>query len=82
MRHYTKLDKIYKQESDTDTKEKNIWSNDFQKYQQAKSAIKEVFVYHNQKRIHAPLGYLTPFEVMSRWKRQHEKEKKTINKYR
>jgi Integrase core domain len=45
-------------------------------------AIKDAFTDYNQNRIHSALGYLTPYEFISKWKMQQEKEeerKKVIN---
>ena len=42
-------------------KKEYIWSNDFQNYQEAESAIKDAFTDYNKNRIHSALGYLTPY---------------------
>jgi transposase InsO family protein len=62
-------------------KKEYIWPNDFQNYQEAESAIRDVFLDYNQNRIHSALRYLTPYEFISKWKMQQEeeKEKKVIN---
>jgi putative transposase len=63
-------------------KKEYIWSNDFQNYQEAESAIIDAFTDYNQNRIHSALRYLTPYEFISKWKMQQEKEeekKKVIN---
>lgn len=51
-------------------KKEYIWSNDFQNYQQTDIAIREAFVDYNQNRIHSSLGYLTPYEFISKLKTQ------------
>ena len=63
-------------------KKEYIWSNDFQNYQEAESAIRDAFTDYNQNRIHSSLRYLTPHEFISKWKlqqqiidRENEKEK-------
>ena len=63
-------------------KKEYIWSNDFQNYQEAESVIRDAFVDYNQNRIHSALGYLTPYEFISKWKMQQdieEEKKKVIN---
>jgi len=61
-------------------KKEYIWPNDFQNYQEAESAIRDVFLDYNQNRIHSALRYLTPYEFISKWKmQQEEKEEKVIN---
>jgi putative transposase len=65
-------------------KKEYIWSNDFQNYQEAESAIKDAFIDYNQNRIHSSLRYLTPYEFISKWKLQQqiiegEEKKKVIN---
>ncbi len=57
-------------------KKEYIWSNDFQNYQEAESAIRDAFVDYNQNRIHSSLRYLTPYEFISKWKMQQEEEEK------
>jgi putative transposase len=59
-------------------KKEYIWSNDFQNYQEAESAIKDAFVDYNQNRIHSSLEYLTPYEFISKWKMQHEEKKEKV----
>jgi transposase InsO family protein len=50
---------------------KDILINDFQNYQQQTDiAIREAFVDYNQNRIHSSLGYLTPYEFISKLKTQ------------
>ena len=62
-------------------KKEYIWSNDFQNYQEAELAIRDAFTDYNKNRIHSALGYLTPYEFISKWKMQQdiEEEKKVIN---
>ena len=57
-------------------KKEYIWSNDFQNYQEAESAIRDAFVDYNQNRIHSSLRYLTPYEFISKWKMQQEEDEK------
>jgi transposase InsO family protein len=60
-------------------KKEYIWPNDFQNYQEAESAIRDVFLDYNQNRIHSALRYLTPYEFISKWKmQQEEKEKEKV----
>ena len=63
-------------------KKEYIWSNDFQNYQEAELAIRDAFTDYNKNRIHSALGYLTPYEFISKWKMQQyieEEKKKVIN---
>ncbi|HEX6294464.1 MAG TPA: IS3 family transposase [Nitrososphaeraceae archaeon] len=61
-------------------KKEYIWSNDFQNYQEAESSIKDAFTDYNQNRIHSALGYLTPYEFISKLKRQQQIDyEKVIN---
>ena len=63
-------------------KKEYIWSNDFQNYQEAELAIRDAFTDYNKNRIHSALGYLTPYEFISKWKMQQDIEgekKKVIN---
>jgi putative transposase len=63
-------------------KKEYIWSNDFQNYQKAELAIRDAFTDYNKNRIHSALGYLTPYEFISKWKMQQdieEEKKKVIN---
>ena len=63
-------------------KKEYIWSNDFQNYQKVELAIRDAFTDYNKNRIHSALGYLTPYEFISKWKMQQdieEEKKKVIN---
>jgi putative transposase len=60
-------------------KKEYIWSNDFQNYQEAELAIRNVFLDYNQNRIHSSLQYLTPYEFFSKLKMKEAKEEKVIN---
>jgi len=60
-------------------KKEYIWSNDFQNYQEAESAIRNAFLDYNQNRIHSSLQYLTPYEFISKLKMKEAKEEKVIN---
>jgi hypothetical protein len=47
-------------------------------------AIRDAFTDYNKNRIHSALGYLTPYEFISKWKMQQDieekkKKKKVIN---
>ena len=53
-------------------KKEYIWSNDFQNYQEAESAIIDAFTDYNQNRIHSALRYRTPFEFISKLKLQQQ----------
>jgi putative transposase len=59
-------------------KKEYIWPNDFENYQEAESAIRDVFTDYNQNRIHSSLGYLTPYEFISKLKGHQEKEKEKV----
>ncbi|HSE99324.1 MAG TPA: hypothetical protein VLA48_00375 [Nitrososphaeraceae archaeon] len=41
-------------------------------------AIRDAFTDYNKNRIHSALRYLTPYEFISKWKMQHEEEKKKV----
>jgi putative transposase len=47
-------------------KREYVWPSDFKSFQEADTAIAEAFVDYNQRRPHSSLGYLTPYEFMSR----------------
>ena len=53
-------------------KKEYIWPNDFQNYQEAELAIKDAFTDYNQNRIYSVLGFLTPYEFISKWKLQQQ----------
>ena len=56
-------------------KKEYIWTNEFNSFQDADKAITEAFIDYNQVRPHSALGYLSPYEYLSRigvnvnWKR-------------
>lgn len=47
-------------------KREYIWTRDFQSFQEAEAAIAEAFIDYNQNRPHSALGYLSPYEFLSR----------------
>lgn len=47
-------------------KREYVWPRDFQSYQEAETAIGEAFIDYNQDRPHSSLGYLSPYEFLSR----------------
>ena len=47
-------------------KREYIWTRDFQSFQEAEQAIAEAFVDYNQNRPHSSLGYLSPYEFLSK----------------
>ena len=55
-------------------KKEYIWPYDFHTYQEAEAAIGDAFVDYNRDRIHSSLGYLTPYEFISKWKQEHQRE--------
>ncbi|MGA9842639.1 MAG: integrase core domain-containing protein [Nitrososphaeraceae archaeon] len=55
-------------------KKEYIWPYDFRTYQEAELAIRDAFVDYNRNRIHSSLGYLTPYEFISKWKQEHPRE--------
>ena len=55
-------------------KKEYIWPFDFNTYQEAEAAIRNAFVDYNRDRIHSSLGYLTPYEFISKWKQEHMME--------
>ncbi|MGH9952468.1 MAG: IS3 family transposase, partial [Nitrososphaeraceae archaeon] len=59
-------------------KKEYIWPYDFRTYQEAEVAIRDAFVDYNQNRIHSSLGYLTPYEFISNWKQEHQRETEEV----
>ena len=55
-----------------------IWPYDFVAYQEAELAIRDAFVDYNRDRIHSSLGYLTPYEFISKWKPEHPRETEEV----
>lgn len=47
-------------------KREYVWPFDFHNFQEAEKAIAEAFVDYNQNRPHSSLGYLSPYEFLSR----------------
>lgn len=47
-------------------KREYVWTRDFQSFQEADEAIAEAFVDYNRNRPHSALGYLSPYEFLSR----------------
>jgi transposase InsO family protein len=47
-------------------------------YQQAEAAIRDAFIDYNRDRIHSSLGYLTPYEFISKWKQEHQMETEEV----
>lgn len=47
-------------------KREYVWTRDFQSFQEADEAIAEAFFDYNQNRPHSALGYLSPYEFLSR----------------
>ena len=47
-------------------KKEYIWTQEFNSFQDADKAISEAFVDYNQRRPHSALGYLSPYEFLSR----------------
>ena len=47
-------------------KREYVWTRDFQSFQEAAEAIQEAYVDYNQNRIHSALGYLTPYEYLTK----------------
>ena len=43
-----------------------------------KAAIRDAFIDYNQDRIHSSLGYLTPYEFISKWKQEHQRETEEV----
>jgi putative transposase len=54
-------------------KKEYVWPYDFNTYQEAEIAIRDAFVDYNRDRIHSSLGYLTPYEFISKWKQEHHR---------
>ena len=59
-------------------KKEYIWPYDFRTYQQAEAAIRDAFIDYNRDRIHSSLGYLTPYEFISKWKQEHQRETEEV----
>ncbi|MFY9798346.1 MAG: IS3 family transposase [Candidatus Nitrosopolaris sp.] len=59
-------------------KKEYIWPYDFRTYQQAEAAIRHAFIDYNRDRIHSSLGYLTPYEFISKWKQEHQRETEEV----
>jgi transposase InsO family protein len=55
-------------------KKEYVWPFDFNTYQEAEIAIRDAFIDYNRDRIHSSLGYLTPYEFISKWKQEHLRE--------
>lgn len=47
-------------------KKEYVWTNEFNSFQDADKAITEAFIDYNQVRPHSALGYLSPYEFLSR----------------
>lgn len=47
-------------------KKEYIWTQEFNSFQDADKAISEAFIDYNQRRPHSALGYLSPYEFLSR----------------
>ncbi len=47
-------------------KREYVWPYDFKSFQEADSQIAEAFVDYNERRPHSALGYLSPYEFLSR----------------
>ena len=47
-------------------KREYVWPFDFNSYQEADAAISEAFLDYNQRRPHSSLGYMSPYEFLSR----------------
>lgn len=47
-------------------KREYVWPSDFGSFQEADEAIAEAFVDYNQRRPHSSLGYISPYEFLSR----------------
>lgn len=59
-------------------KKEYIWPYDFRTYQEAELVIRDAFVDYNRDRIHSSLRYLTPYEFISKWKQEHQREKEEV----
>jgi putative transposase len=47
-------------------KKECVWTQEFGSFQDAEKAISEAFIDYNERRPHSSLGYLSPYEFMSR----------------
>jgi putative transposase len=47
-------------------KKEYIWTQEFKSFQDADKAISETFIDYNERRPHSALGYLSPYEFLSR----------------
>jgi len=47
-------------------KKEYVWTQEFNSFQDAEKAISEAFIDYNQRRPHSALGYLSPYEFLSR----------------
>jgi putative transposase len=47
-------------------KREYVWPYDFNSYQEADAAIAEAFLDYNQRRPHSSLGYMSPYDFLSR----------------
>ena len=59
-------------------KKEYIWPYDFRTYQEAELVIRDAVVDYNRDRIHSSLGYLTPYEFISKWKPEHPRETEEV----
>ena len=59
-------------------KKEYIWPYDFRTYQQAEAAIRDAFIDYNRDIIHSSLRYLTPYEFISKWKQEHQRETEEV----
>jgi putative transposase len=59
-------------------KKEYIWPYDFSTYQQVEAAITDAFIDYNRDRIHSSLGYLTPYEFISKWKQEYQRETEDV----
>ncbi len=49
-------------------KREYVWTRDFQTFQEAAETMQEAYLDYNQHRIHSALGYLTPYEYLTKIK--------------
>ncbi len=61
-------------------KKEYFWPCDLRTYPEAEAAIRDAFIDYNRDRIHSSLGYLTPYEFISKWKQEHQIETEEIVK--